>query len=170
MNCKDGVCLLKKNYDSFFTCKNYEVCYNYSEKYLDGFCLDCNNLFGKWRNNLTGESLRTIQNNSCHICENTLKKISVFRPNCNNNHYLCVDCFRLLYYGYRLEEPVFPYKMETTDKELIEKENENFSELDDDKYNDVLLIRYYKLKKHYVLFKSIHDKLLYNSSCFECKS
>jgi hypothetical protein len=173
MICKDGICLIRRKNEPKI-CKNYEVCYNYIEEHdlYYGLCLDCHNLFGKWRNNLSEGLLKTIQNNSCHICNNILKKISVFRPNCKNKHYLCVDCFRLLYYGYRLDSPVFPYKIKDNKEyeEYITKEygTDNEDEEDDDK--DFLLVKYCKLKKHYILFKKIHDYLLYNSSCFECNS
>ena len=103
----NGECLKQTEYENHYTirtyytcshdckpikCPNYLFCnslcpqwYLYCHK---GFCVNCAICYGKL--------LNTMDNVKCTFCtkKNTL---GVQNPKCD--HYLCVDCFKRLYYG-----------------------------------------------------------------------
>jgi hypothetical protein len=84
-------------------CLNYKICNTTTSKYWDsnfGVCIDCKVLFGG--------ILENVENVECPICLETPKQ-SVKQPNCN--HSTCIDCFKRCYFGYRIDEPIFPYSL-----------------------------------------------------------
>jgi len=72
-------------------CPNYIICNN-NLKDDRMLCLDCNMLFGKWRG--FKAILDITDDTSCTICSEI--NICVSRPNCE--HYLCIKCFKDLYF------------------------------------------------------------------------
>lgn len=87
-------------------CLNYFVCFNHTEDTKE-FCKDCNLLFGSWRGRNFDTKFKELSKlDTCPLCLRP-KKVCVKRPSCK--HHLCIDCFRLVYYGYIISTPVFPY-------------------------------------------------------------
>ena len=77
-------------------CPNYNICNNLrSEQLLKSFgnvCYECHMFFGKWRgwNNILKQDI--IE--ECKNCSET--KLCVLNE--KNKNYLCVDCFKKLYF------------------------------------------------------------------------
>jgi hypothetical protein len=131
-------------------CKNHLLCgavlpewwYDCKGHYL---CSNCDCMFGKWQG---GKGvLPTKQDTECAVCLET--GIAINLPNCE--HYICINCFKRIWYGDDSGEPEFPYP-EIEDQyyddpdnlkwdmeyPLIKKYNEDWDEWDDarmDKYN-----------------------------------
>lgn len=169
MICSNGVCVVPK----FFiktekpVCKNYLICSNKSDQeYLDAhenYCIDCNNLFGKWREkSFTLKFTETLE--TCPLCFQKNQKC-IKRVDCD--HFLCVDCFRLVYYGYhKIEKPHFP--IDGREKEYLDNISNNITE---DWMKDKIIENYinkldlwtdYNMKIWNIQNK--HNLLL----CFEC--
>lgn len=71
-------------------CPNNIICNNNISSDIE-LCLDCNMLFGTWRGN---RGILDQKNTTCPIC--TKDSLCVTRPNCN--HFICIDCFKTLYF------------------------------------------------------------------------
>lgn len=154
---------LKKTIHNDIICPNYIICNNIIRENdiynPDGLCLDCHLLFGKWRNKdgilRLKDKLEPKEN--CPVCDDKIQNI--FRPSCN--HFICINCFKKLYFGIELKKPLFPY----IDKEVeywFNIENKNINEwmiCEDIKEYINNLERWNKLKDIY---------LRINSRCFEC--
>jgi hypothetical protein len=144
-------------------CKNIIVCSNFitsNNNIYDGFCLDCHSLFGKWREKLSYPLLETKENQYCAICKENQQCVK--RPYCN--HYICIDAFRKLYYGYNKIKPFFPYNQE--------KENLYWKNIDNNIEED-WMINDEEIKKYVIqlnLYYNFEGKILNftNSKCFEC--
>jgi hypothetical protein len=141
-------------------CVNYLVCYNFitSDKTI---CDECYALFGSWRG--TDEHLTITDDDivDCPLCHNPGKKICVKRPRCK--HYLCVDCFRKLYFGYELDEPVFPFKNKETD--FWFKYNNG---IDEEWMTDKSVQQYLTDTENWNNWKKAFVDFSFNSTCFEC--
>jgi hypothetical protein len=86
-------------------CKNNSVCYKFEEKGRNGFCLDCiENI--PFDNKL----LELKENSDCDVC---LKEDSCCVKRLHCEHYLCIQCFRKIYFNKDLHKPVFPYLNQT---------------------------------------------------------
>ena len=134
--CKDGVCYLKPSTN----CKNHMICQNRSYR-EDRLCLDCYNIFGEWRSNQKTEVIMKDDNDKCPVCEEDDKTV-IYRMNCD--HFVCVDCFKKIYYGIELKKPQIKLGNNLEDyKEQLE--------------------RYEKMQNIYILSS---DK--FSSKCFEC--
>lgn len=71
-------------------CPNAKICENVTK---DDICYDCNMLFGSWRG--YKGILDKKENILCPACLKYGYGIS--RPTCN--HFICIDCFKILYFG-----------------------------------------------------------------------
>ncbi len=121
---RKGNCIIPKyRLQNTAPCLNYNVCYHVCDpeflKTHNNLCSDCNYLFGKWR--LLSSSTKPIiileDKHTCPIClKDNVKCVN--RLSCE--HYLCINCFRLIYFGYETPKPVFPY---------IGKENQYFQNI-----------------------------------------
>ena len=101
--CSGDYCLLMPsfNFEKMDECKNNSVCYKFEVKDSDGFCEECiSNI------QLDDKKLRIRNNEECNICskENTC---CVKRLFCE--HFICIVCFRKIYFKKDLPKPVFPY-------------------------------------------------------------
>jgi len=96
-------------------CKNYELCqavlpewwFECKGNYL---CTNCHILFGTWgdptKGCRTGKGILCFNDNvECPICLEYKRCVS--QPNCI--HSVCIECFKLCYYGDDSGEPQFPY-------------------------------------------------------------
>lgn len=156
---KKSVCVLPV-YKQTLTkeCLNYLVCYNYVDE-PETVCVECNSLFGSWRKG--PNILETEDRCDCPICHNPSNKICVKRPYCK--HYICVDCFRKLYFGHELDKPVFPYKGQ--EEEYWDKYNFGIDEV---WMKEDCIIRYHSKFNNWKNWKEIINKFTFNTKCFEC--
>ena len=138
-------------------CPNCIICSNtIKDNIYDDVCLECYNLFGKWRNkNHILHTKETIE--ICPLCDN--KNIVIQRPSCD--HFLCIDCFKKFYFGIELKKPVFPY---------IEREYEywlNFENgIMDEWMNGKDVIEYINKLNYWEKITKLY--LQTTSRCFEC--
>jgi len=82
-------------------CKNNSVCYKFEVKDSGGFCEECITNIP-----FDDKQLQMQNNEECNICskENTC---CVKRLFCE--HFICIVCFRKIYFKKDLPKPVFPY-------------------------------------------------------------
>jgi hypothetical protein len=137
------------------SCKNHTVCRN-TTLFKDDFCIDCDCLFGSWRNRKQTLIIDEIEK-TCPLC--LIKNKIVYRPDCE--HYLCVNCFRKVYLGIELLKPVFPFP----DRE-IEYYVKLEAGIDDEFVNDGSIIKYFKDLQYWNTFRDIHS--INKISCEEC--
>ena len=113
-NDEDGVEIYHKHYDCQYNCEpikcpNFKVCNTLNPQCIldchNGRCYQCNMLFGNWNKSGGCGNLNFIDNIECPICfEN---KEGVCMPRCD--HYICIDCFKRIYFKDHYEEISFPY-------------------------------------------------------------
>ena len=141
-------------------CPNYIICNNdITEKDIiphDGLCFDCHLLFGKWRNK-TGILGVKKEEEECPLCGYKLQ--TIYRPSCN--HFLCLTCFKKLYFGIEPKKPKFPF----AEKEVIywvNIDNENIEEwMNNGKIQEYLMELQQWNKRSNMYLQT-------NSKCFEC--
>jgi len=111
-------------------CKNYEVCgevlpmwwFECKGHYL---CTNCDSQFGTWSDPKHGVyktgkgELGFADNVECPICFECKRGVSQF----NCDHFLCIDCFKRLYYGDQSGRPLFPYSDEVYYEYSDDREN-----------------------------------------------
>lgn len=140
----DSCCLIpnylieKKNNKQ---CENYSICFNQIDK-NDDFCKDCLNL--PYEN-----KKRIIEKAKCSSCSK-INNISIKREECQ--HFLCVNCFRKIFFNKTLSRPVFPYK------DCDEKNTNDDSDLN--------ILNYKKQLDYWNVFQNIDHE--YNKICREC--
>ena len=142
-------CLIPNYMLSSKHCKNYSVCFNNcDDSNKDNFCNDCLNLPFENKKRI----IDCVKQNECSICLK-ITNIVVKREECE--HFICVHCFRKIFFGKSLYTPIFPY--------LNEKYDENT-----DYGDDVTIIIYKKDLEYWKLFQTIdHDD---NKICKKCIS
>lgn len=92
-------------------CKNFELCRGKIWEGIDCYlCLNCDIMYGTWKSihgpKKTGKGYLNFKDDiECPICFET--KRGVDQANCE--HYLCIQCFRNIYYKDFIEEPEYPY-------------------------------------------------------------
>lgn len=153
--------LLLQNMDTNYEikCPNYIICSNmivHKDTSYDGVCLECYNLFGKWRNKNHILYIKHILE-ECPLCNK--QNIAIQRPSCD--HFLCIDCFKKFYFGIELKKPIFPY---------IEKEYQYWLNIEnnmlDDWMNDDKIIEYLSNLNYWKKITKLYLKT--TSKCFEC--
>ena len=95
-------------------CKNNSVCYKFEEKNRNGFCLDCVDSIP-----FDNKLLQLRDNSDCDVC---LKEDSCCVKRLYCEHYICIVCFRKIYFNKDLHKPVFPY-LNQTENDLPSYEN-----------------------------------------------
>lgn len=116
--CSGNSCYLipSFNFAKMDECKNNSVCYKFEVKDSDGFCEECISNIP-----LDDIKLQIRNNESCNICskENTC---CVKRLFCE--HFICVVCFRKIYFNKDLLKPVFPYLNSSNSSDLLNSEDD----------------------------------------------
>ena len=142
--CKDGFCYFKPKI-TYIECKNYLVC---KHKFLpdesreDGLCIDCYNVFGKWRKRGKEDIIIRAENDICPLCSET-DTTTIMRMDCD--HYTCIDCFRKIYFGIEIQKPKFTLSLTETNLED--------HKIQMDKYN---------------IHKILYKNNLISSKCYQC--
>ena len=140
-------------------CPNNIICSNTikdNDNTYDGVCLECYNLFGKWRNkNHILHIKESIE--ICPLCNN--ENIVIHRPSCD--HFLCIDCFKKFYFGIELKKPIFPY-VEKEYRYWLNLEND----ISEDWVKDSKITEYIHNLNYWEKITKLYLKT--TSKCFEC--
>ena len=140
-------------------CPNYIICNNNIENItLGSICADCNLLFGKWRKKVGILKIKS-EKEICPLCSNI--DLSICRPDCE--HYLCVQCFKILYFGTSFSKPLFPFP----DKEIMYWINiEN--DIDAEWMKGIHIQEYLNKLTYWEKMSNIYTPS--SSKCFDCCS
>ena len=76
------------------TCKNSIICNNV--KITNDLCIECECVFGKWRNRKRNNIEIHSKNSICPDC-NRYSNILIYSM--DNDNYMCKECFVELYFG-----------------------------------------------------------------------